>query len=296
MLPPEILPTLLSGFILGSLYALMSTGISIIWSTTGLINWAHGALITLGGYISWYIYTSQIFGANFIFAFLVTVSILFIVGTLLEFTLFRPIRGQPDWDLRSVFITLALGVSIQSLLTYIFNPRAKSVPPIMSGSIPIFGSLMIQLHQFFIFIIAVVSLISFSIFLKKSKIGMAITAISQDITGAQIVGISVNKVYAYTIGIGAAMAGIAGALLGSIYFISPIMGNEPLFKGFIIIVFGGMGSLEGTICASFITGLIEALVQQYISPFWVLPALFIIMIAILIIRPHGIGGRKEAVK
>ena len=274
----------------------MSVGISIIWITTGVLNWAHGALVTLGGYVTLYFYASQMLGFNFIAAFLLNIIFLFFVGILLELAIFRTMRGQPEWDLRSVFATLGIGMAIPSLLVYLFNPRAKGIPPIVSGSIRLIGDFVIDWQKSIILVVAVSSLMFLSVFLKKSKLGMAMTAMSQDMTGAQIVGINVNVVFAYALGIGIAMAGITGALLGSIYYVSPVLGDEPLFKGFIVLVLGGMGSVKGAFYASFILGITEALIQQYVGSFWVLPVLFIFMIGVLILRPHGIAGTKEAVK
>jgi len=140
--------------------------------------------------------------------------------------------------------------------------------------------------------VAPVFLVGLMYYLKKMKSGMAVRAVAQDADGAAIVGIDSERVYSYTIAIGALMAGVAGVLLGVIFYLSPGMGGDPLVRALFIMVLGGMGSVKGTIYGAYIIGIIDALARYFIGMFWASPILFVMFILLLLLRPQGLFGVK----
>jgi len=281
---------LVSGIVLGGLYALMSSGLTLMWGTVNVLNFSHGVFITWGGYIFW-LFAVSVFNLNYVVAMAIAAAFTFFMGVTMELAVFRPIRKRPNAEMNSIYASMGLAICLEILILFVFGPRRRKIPPMIEGSLA-FGEITITNHKLLIVIISVFTLIAFWIFIKKTTYGMAMRAVAQDKEAAEIMGINVNRVYLLTIGLGSALAGITGALLGSIYFLYYLIGDIPLIKGFIIITFGGLGSIKGTIFASFVLGILEALAAMVLGLGWALPFLFVFMMVTLIVKPTGLFGRK----
>ncbi len=284
-----VLNTTISGVVLGGIYALMSTGLTVVWGTVGILNFAQGAFITWSAYIAWFLLTS--WGVGYIYAFPVALVTAFALGILCELFVFRPLRDRPNSDYNSIYASAGVGIALETLVLLVFGPRRQNMPPIVSGEIRFFQSVLTN-QNLLVIVASSLTLVLFWIFLKKNRYGIAMRAVAQDAEASKMVGIDLEKIYLLTLGLGSLMAGVGGVLLGPIYYLWPAVGDIPLLKGFIIIVFGGLGSMRGTILASFILGLVEAFAGYIFGLGWALPVMFVFMMLILVFKPSGLMGRS----
>jgi len=186
--------------------------------------------------------------------------------------------------------TLAFGTVIENFILLTFGPRLKQLPFLIKWSYEAVEGLVITGQELLISVVAIGTLLVLWVFLKKSKTGMAMRAVSQDLDGASLVGINVNGIYTLSFAISALLAGVAGVLIGSRFFLTPTLGRTPFLIAFVIIIFGGLGSIKGTIAAAYIIGLTESATLFLLGLFWVYPVDFIVMMIILVIRPTGLFG------
>jgi branched-chain amino acid transport system permease protein len=279
-------------FIAGSIYSLIAMGLSLLWSTVGLANFAHGAILVVGSYIAWYF--SSLTGVPLLM--FLTVPIMFLIGALFDKSIFRQVRYKEDSGLRLILITITLALVIEQILNIIFGGIRRRIPTLLPGEINLGNAIIISNQYILVFIVASVTLIVLYFILTRTITGIAIRAIGQNMQESLLVGINVERIYTTTVGIGFALAGIAGALLGSIYIFNASFGRMPLLIGYIIVVLGGVGNLKGTIYASYLIATIEAFTTFYIGGSWRIAIPFLVMILILLIRPYGLFGTKEATR
>lgn len=282
-----IINAMISGIILGSLYAVMSMGLTLIYGVGRTFNFAHGAFIFWGGYLTWF-YHSQAH-LNYPLSILLGIVSLFAFGLIIDKTMFYSLRKKPDFGIISILVTLGLAIILGNAGDVIFGTRIKTIPKLFEGFLKI-GNFTITYHDMATLVISVAILICLDLFLRKTTIGTALRAIAQDSVGAQIVGINLDRLFALTFALSAALAGISGILLAPRFFIAPFVGWETLFKAVIIVIFGGLGSIQGTLISAFVLGVLEAFVSMYMGMFWVQPMWFILLVAILFLRPRGLFG------
>lgn len=279
------------GLLFGSVYGLMALGLTLIWGSLRLLNLAHGALYLVGGYVAWVLINQlqlPIF-LSFPLAMLGAAA----VGAVLQLTLIDPLLGDPGWDYASIMTTVGASIVIESGALLLFGPRVKQVPAALSGQFKI-GAVLMNYQALVVIGVSVFSLVAMNYFLNNSRYGMAIRAVSQNMDAAQLMGIPTRTVFLIVMCISAALAGLAGVLLSSIFYLSPTSGFVPMIKALVVTIFGGLGSVKGTIWAAYIIGILEATVQVYLGASWALPGLFLFIIAVLIVRPHGLYGQVEA--
>lgn len=282
---------LVSGLVLGSLYALAATGLSLIWSTLGIFNFSHGALMMLGAYVAWTVSDGAGLGLGLAAGITVALTVLIGLGALLEWALIRPFLARKNAVMISVIMTLAASVLLENSALLAWGPRLKQLPPLAEGSTRILG-VAISAQELAIIVVAPLVLVGLWSFLKFTRLGAAIRAVAQNRESALLLGINVPLLYATTFSLAAALAALAGILLGSIRFLAPTMGAEPLNKALIVAIFGGLGSLGGTIGGAYVIGLIEALSNNVVGFFWTPAVLFTVLIVVLVFRPTGLFGRK----
>lgn len=284
-----VLDILLSGVVLGGIYALMSTGLTVVWGTVGILNFAQGAFITWSAYAAWILLVSWGFG--YIYAFPVALLVAFALGVACEILVFRPLRDKPNSTYNYIYASAGVGMALETFALLAFGPRRAAVPPILPGTTEIFGAIL-SLQNVVVILFSSLTLLAFWFFLKKNRYGIAMRAVAQDMETARLVGINLETIYLLTIGLGSLMAGVGGVLLAPIYYLWPTLGGIPLLKGFIIVVFGGLGSIRGTVLASFVLGLVEAFAAFTLGLGWALPTMFVFMMLILIIKPTGLLGQS----
>jgi len=279
-----------SGIVLGGIYAVVAIGLSIIWSVTKVLNFAHGSMFTWSGY-AW-LFTMS-FTGNYVLASLVAILFGFVLATGVEIGIVRPLMKRPNWELLTLVALLAFSIFLDRLAIVTWGARTKLIPPFVTGVIDITPVVTIGFHDIIVVTIGVLALAVLWFFLVKSKVGMALRAVPMDQEGCALVGIKVEKMYVYSFGIGGMMAGLAAILLGSILFIDPFVGIIPLLKAFVVVVIGGIGSLKGTVYAAFILGISETAAAVFLGMSWAAPFLFLLMILVLIVRPRGLFGLDE---
>jgi len=290
---------------LASIYALMAIGISILWSSVGMINMAHGATFAVSGYGAWLItgFIKPIiiasFGktalATFIMASALVGSALItgaICGALIYGLAFLPIHDKPNYPIRGLIITLAINIaSVQSLL-YIFGPRSRGLPKIFGfGRWEIWGT-KIRFDQAGTIIGAIIILTLTLGWLKYSRRGLEVRAMMQNAEGAAYSGISRKVTALPVLMLTGALAGMSAALLSQTIFVSPTSGSVPLIMGLTIALLGGLGSVPGAVIGAILIGFLEAFIGSvpFLGQRYVMFSTFAFIIAVLIIRPRGIGG------
>jgi branched-chain amino acid transport system permease protein len=283
---------IVSGLVSGALYALVASGLSLVWGALGVFNFAHGVLLMAGAYVAWWVSSSEGLGLGLPVAIVVTLAFLVAAGALLFFLLVKPWVGKPNAELAVIMTTIAGSIFIQNLVLEVFGGRYKTIDQVVNGTIRIAG-VVIEAQNLLCIVLAPVLLVGMWLLLTRTRTGLAIRAVAENRDAAQLFGIGVQKIYIVTFAASAVLAGVAGILLGGLFNISPDMGTDPLLRAFIVVVFGGLGSLPGTIVGAYAVGIIEAFASYYIGIYWTPVVLFLVLIAVLAIRPTGLFGRPS---
>lgn len=281
---------LLGGIVLGALYALMATGLALVWTTLGIFNFAHGTFIALGAYIAWQIASTEASGAGLLAGAGVSIIGMFVIGMFVYYLLIKPFERNPDIVVKSVITTLAGATILENVVNLVWGPRNKQLSPLLGGDMSLLG-ITISRNEMAVVALALVILAALGVFLQRAPLGRAMRAVAQNREAAQLMGIDVERLYAIAFGLSAALAALAGILIGSIRFMNPSMGSDPLMKALIVVIFGGIARFTGPIYAAFIVGLLEAVMTYLVGLYWSPTVLFAIMIVVLVAKPEGLFGR-----
>jgi branched-chain amino acid transport system permease protein len=290
---------------LAAIYALMAVGISILWSSVGVINMAHGATFAVSGYAAW-IFTGVMkpviagaFGtsamATLALAGALVASALIagaLCGLVIYLLAFLPIHDKPNFQVRALIITLGLNIATVQTLLWYFGPRNQGLPKIFGfGRWEVFGT-RIRYDQAGTIIGATLIMALTLAWLRYSRKGLEVRAMMQNAEGAAYSGISRQATALPVLMLTGALAGMAAALLSQTIFVSPTSGTIPLVKGLTIALLGGLGSVSGALIAALLVGFLEAIIGAvpFLGQRYVLFGTFIFIIAVLVIRPRGIGG------
>lgn len=280
------LETCLSGLINGSTYALIAIGMALVYGITKTFNFAYGSFFVLSGYLAWLLFS---YGLPYPVVFLIVVPVVFVTGAAVDRVLLHRLRTRKEWEISVVISTLGLALFMDNLHLALYGPFVKSLPPLLEDNINIAG-IVTSRHDAATVVISIGVIIAFWIFLSKTRTGMAMRAVAQDMTGADIVGIPKDRIFWFSFGISCAFVAIAGILFAPRYFVVYSGGWEIMMKGWVMTVFGGMGSLTGAVLAGFILGMVEALVGWQIGFTWTMAVWFTVLIGIFIFRPQGLYG------
>lgn len=282
----------INGLSLGSVYAIIALGYTMVYGIAKMLNFAHGDVIMIGGFA---VFTCMAnFGMNAVLALLVAMAFCTVLGVVVERIAYRPLRNASSS--LAVLIT-AIGVSyfLQNIALLIFGADAKTFTPVISSP-PIElagGELTVTPIALVTIGACIVIMIGLTLFIKKTKAGQAMQAVSEDRGAAMLMGINVNGTIALTFAIGSALAAVAGALMCSAYpQLTPYTGTMPGIKAFVAAVFGGIGSIPGAMIGGLLIGIIEILGKAYISSQMADAIVFLILIVILLVKPAGILGKN----
>lgn len=284
----SIFQSLIDGLLMGGVYALAALGISLIFGVMKITNFAHGALITAGMYVTYECCT--ILGVTPYIALPLVLVIMFILGFGIQKIFLNPIMGKGGHN--QLLLTQGIAIVIENLLLVYFTANYKSV------SVPGFetaikaGDITINKPKLVAFLFAVLISVGIYFVLNKSDLGRAIRATSVQAEGATLMGIVVPKINAVAFGIGIVCAGVAGALLTPTQYISPTSGNSYSLKCFVIAVFGGLGNIWGAVIAGLIIGIVESFAALFLGGSWSEMVIYLIFILTLIIKPTGLLGKK----
>ena len=287
----SFLSYLINGIRLGSIYAIIALGYTMVYGIARMLNFAHGDIIMVGGFVVFTIVSTL--GLSPWLGLLVAVAICTVLGIVIEKVAYCPLRGASSL---AVLIT-AIGVSylLQNVALLIFGSNARQFTSIIN--LPNLkladGRLTISAVTIVTIITCIVIMVGLTAFINKTRIGQAMLAVSEDTGAATLMGINVNKTISITFAIGSALAAIAGALLCSAYpSLTPYTGSMPGIKAFVAAVFGGIGSIPGALIGGVILGVIENLTKAYISSQLSDAVVFSVLIIVLLVRPTGILGKK----
>jgi branched-chain amino acid transport system permease protein len=280
---------LASALVLGSLYALMAAGLSLVWTTLGIFNFTHGVFMTIAAYVAWQVGNDAGLGLGAAAGIAVAISALAGLGCIAERLLIRPFLGRENIVMIAVITTLAALTFLENTILLVWGPRLKELKPLATGTVGFAGATM-SAHQAIIVVVAPLVLVGLWIVLKHFRIGAAVRAVGQNREAALLIGLSVERLYMIAFAASAILAAIAGILLGAMRPMTPTMGAEPLVKALIVAIFGGLGSIGGTIGGAYVIGLIEAISTYWVGLYWTPAVLFAVMIAVLLWRPTGLFG------
>ena len=283
---------LISGLVLGSMYALMATGLSLVWGTLRVFNFAHGSLMMMGAYLAWTVSNHRGLDLGLALGVVGAVTGLFLLGVIIYQTLVRPYMKRPNLVLIAVITTLAGSIFLDNSAHLIWGPRMKRLPRLVEGSVGLLGA-NVSAQEALVIILAPLILAILALFLKRTKLGLAIRGVEQNRDSALLLGVNVSGIYALTWGLSAALAAVAGIILGSIRFITPTMGGDPLMRSFMVVILGGLGSMYGTMTAAYIVGLLEAVCMLVLGLYGTPPILFLVMVLVLVFKPTGLFGEKD---
>jgi branched-chain amino acid transport system permease protein len=280
-----------SGVIVGSLYAIMAIGLTVVYGVSHVFNFAHGHIAVLGGYIAWLVMLQV--GAPLGIGVLVTALAMVAFGWTLYMLPIRSLLGRPRWGFGTLLFTLGFAILMEWALLELFGPRVKSIPVFLAGSVRLwFGR--VALHDVVLIGASVAIILALRVFLTRTTLGQAMRAVATSVQGARIVGIDIDRIFGATFALAFVLTGISGILLGTKSFMTPHIGWEWMIKGFIIVTFGGLGNVLGAIVAAFALGVIEAIVTLYAGTLWIWPAWLATFILALSLRPQGILGGRTA--
>ena len=275
----NLIQVLMYSFFLGGIYAITAVGLNLIFGVMKIVNFGHGVMVMLGAYLAFWIW--KFTGITpYISMFAV-----FVVLTLVGFGIYGLLKkheNNPDFELLSLIITFGASIAITNFIRYLWTSRFRGVFLILK-SIEI-GGLTVSTARFLPFAVGLLMTMGLYAYLKKSYVGKALRAVSQDPEAAQLMGISRMNIYLISCGLGCGLAGVAGALFSTIYAIYPEMGFTFTVLAFCIVVLGGMGSFKGVLIASFVLALSEGLAGFIFGSGWKPFATYLIIIVVLILR------------
>jgi branched-chain amino acid transport system permease protein len=285
-----LLDIVIGGLIMGGIYALIAVGLSLQYGVGRVLNVAHGEFIMLGAFITYSLY--KIFGISPLLSLAICGPFLFIIGFILHRTLFQYLRKTSEsidvFEGNSLLASFGLLFIIQNVAILIWKARITGYSYLVSP-VTIFGAVF-PANRLIALLFAVVISLAFYIFLTRTRLGKAIRAAAEDQATAGLVGVNIHRVLAICFGLGALMAGFAGALISMMYEITPVMGLQYTIIAMIVVVLGGLGSITGSLIGGFILGLIGSIVT-YIDASLALIAYYVIFAVLLLVRPTGILGK-----
>jgi len=290
----QFLQQLINGISLGSIYALIALGYTMVYGIIKLINFAHGDVYMIGAYIGFACTTYLKLG--FVESLVIAMIVCAILGYLVEKIAYKPLRNAT----RIAALITAIGVSLflEYGTMFIVKPDVRTFPAVWEKkSFPLFGDIKVSNTQIVILVVTILLMILLQYIVHRTKTGKAMRAVSTDSDAAQLMGIDVNRTISITFAIGSALAGAAGVLVGIYYnSIDPLMGIIPGLKAFVAAVLGGIGVIPGAMFGGITLGIIETFVSGYGSSLYKDAVAFAVLIIILLIKPSGILGKNQREK
>jgi branched-chain amino acid transport system permease protein len=285
-----VLQALFSGLLNGGIYALVSIGLTLIFGVMRIINFAHGSLMMLGMYVSYWLFVLA--GVDPYLSVLASASALFIVGVLIERVLVDPVLEAPEHD--QLLLTLGISLVVENLALFLWKPDPRTIQVSYLAVAPMVGGVMISAPRVIACVVSVALTAALYAFLKRTDLGKAIRAVAQDREGALTVGIDMRRIYALAFGIGCACVGAAGSLVAPFYAVEPYVGGVFVITAFVVVVLGGMGNFAGALVAALIVGLAESLAAIFIPAAMKQIVMYSIFVVVLLGKPQGLFGARRA--
>jgi branched-chain amino acid transport system permease protein len=284
---------LVETLVLGSIYGLVAIGMTLIYGTLRILDMSQGSMVMVGSFVGWAVLVSA--GWNPTIAILIAFVLTFGLGTMTELISVQPLMGRRGFDFEMVtFITtFAVAIVLANVALQIFGPFQKNVTPVVDGGIEIYHGVNLSFQNLTMAGVSIALMLGLGVFLARTRWGLAIRAVAQNLDAARLMGVPVMKLYPLTMGLASALAGIGGVFLGAKFFAYPGAGDLPLLEALIVVIFGGLGSLSGTLYAAYAIGFIQASAEVVVGTTWSLPILYGVILLVLIVRPQGLKGKPS---
>jgi branched-subunit amino acid ABC-type transport system permease component len=289
----DVVGVLVETFVLGSIYGLVAIGMTLIYGTLRILDMSQGSMVMVGSFVGWAILVSA--GWSPVLAILIAFVLTFALGTFTELISVQPLMGRRgfDFELVTFITTFAVAIVFANVALQIFGPFQKNVTPVVSGSVEVYGGVDLSFQNLAMAGVSIALMVGLGLFLARTRWGLAIRAVAQNLDAARLMGVPVMKLYPLTMGLASALAGIGGVFLGAKFFAYPGAGDLPLLEALIVVIFGGLGSLSGTLYAAYIIGFIQASAEVVFGTTWSLPILYGVILLVLIVRPQGLKGKPS---
>jgi branched-chain amino acid transport system permease protein len=282
---------LITGFLRGGLYALMAVGLALVFGVMNICHFAHGEYYVLGAYAAFFAYVT--YGLDPVLAIIVAALFSFLAGVITDKLLFYPLRrrSKGDWVINAFLLTAGLSVVLQNVFRLVFGMRYRGITEYWQASVKILG-MTISADRVIAFWIALFAIAGLWLFLRKTRTGRAIRAVSQDEQGSLLVGINLDSIHTLTFALGSMLAGLGGASLLSLSPAYPFGGSKPLIASWFVVTIAGLGNVQGAIIGGFIVGLFESISYFYLGQGWQEVASLALLIMLLLFKPTGLFGTQ----
>lgn len=287
---PLLIAQIVNGIVVGSMYALFASGLTLIWGTMRMLNFAHGEFFMLGGYIVYYLYA--VLRIDPVLATIASCVAVFVLGMFVERAIIHYLLSRPVWQLTTIIATLGISIFLQNAALHVWGPNFQNVPYFVDGVLEV-GRVRIAWQRLLILAVSVGAITLMWFVLKFTRFGLAMRATAQDPDAARLYGVNVLGVYTLTFGLSAALAALAAAMMAPITAVNPFMGLSPLLKGFVVVILGGLGSFSGAIAGGILLGVVESLGVLYSSTEWSDVIAFTFLVLVVWARPWGLFGLEE---
>lgn len=280
--------------ILGSIYGLVAIGMTLIYGTLRILDMSQGSMVMVGSFVGWGVLV--VAGLNPVLAIAAAFAATFVLGALTQLVSVQPLmkrRNAIDFEMVTFITTFAVAMVLTNVALEVLGPFQRNVTPVIAGGINVYHGVNLPYQSLTMAIVSIAMMGGLGVFLARTRWGMAIRAVAQDLDAARLMGVPVGKLYPLTMGLASALAGVAGVFLGGLYFAYPQAGDLPLLEALIVVIFGGLGSLPGTVYAAYAIGLIQATAEVLVGTTWSLPILYGVILLVLIVRPYGLLGKPS---
>lgn len=282
-----LVSALISGIVLGSIYALIGAGLNLIFGVVRVINFAQGALLMLGIYVVYW--TVSLTGIDPYLSLPIVVIVMALVGYFIQWSVINPVLKKERTS--QLLITFGLGMLIENLVLATMGPDVRSVHTFLRGKTLAIGEARVSYESLVLVGVTAVCIIGLFIYLNRTKLGTAIRAVSQQPDSAELAGINVKHIYGIAFAIGMAMTGVGSVLMAPLYDVNPGIGEAFGIMAFIVVVLGGLGNVQGAAIAGLVLGVIQNLFAMFVSFQLSLAFVFLFFILVLLVRPQGLFGR-----
>lgn len=282
-----------SGLTLGAIYAVSTIGLALVYGALNMLNMAHGALLALGGYVCMHAMTAL--GLPALAGVAAAMAVCGLAGLLIYLLAARPMLASRNFETRIFIATIAIGAILESVILRLFGPQPVAQPLRVPGALVV-GAVHVPYQNMLILAVAVAMMAAVAAMLTGTRTGRAIRATAQSRDAAQLMGVRIGTVYAQVLILSGALAALSGILISSLSGLLPNMGGDPMLKAFVICVVAGLGNVYGAVLAAVLLGVLEAVTQYVLGVQYSFAVLLLLIVAVLVWRPHGLFGRRQVVR
>jgi branched-chain amino acid transport system permease protein len=284
----RLLQALVSGVLLGGVYAVTAVGLSLIWGVMKIVNVAHGVLALLASYGALTLF--QHFGFDPLVCIVLLGPAFFAFGLLIQRILVKPVLHQPEMN--SLLVLFGLTIALENVITRVWTADFRTLTPAYSGTSLAVGGISVSITRTLTFLLSLIAVIGLQVLLTRTYLGRAIRATTQNRSAALLAGVNADRIGLVAFGIGTALSAVAGVALALIYSFYPSVHFFWIVKAFLIVVLGGIGNIFGTLAAALLLGVAETFFGTFVSFRWVDVSVYVLLLGILLVRPQGLYGKR----